>query len=151
MEAIIYNYVDKSEWTRGEWDDEPDKVQFQDHETGLPCLIVRGNSGALCGYVGVTQDHPFYGRDYDDVPVNVHWGLTFSDRCQHREDHTGICHIPCEGEPDNVWWLGFDCAHSGDFCPSYSDMYGFPGDVYRNIEFVKSEVECLARQIWEEK
>lgn len=54
MERIEYRgVVDKSGWARGVWDSEPDKIQWQDAETGLPCLIVRGPVGALCGYVGV--------------------------------------------------------------------------------------------------
>lgn len=33
----------------------------------------------------------------------VHGGLTYSDRC-----HDDICHVPAPGEPDDVWWFGFD-------------------------------------------
>jgi hypothetical protein len=32
----VYTTVDKSEWGAGPWNDEPDKVQFTDKETGLP-------------------------------------------------------------------------------------------------------------------
>lgn len=50
----------------GPWNDEPDKKQWLDKETGLPCLIVRNQMGALCGYVGVSKEHPFYGKSYSD-------------------------------------------------------------------------------------
>lgn len=67
MEYKEYRYVDRSNWLPGEWDNEPDKIQFIDEATGLPCLIVRQpNSGHLCGYVGVSKSHPFYGKDYSD-------------------------------------------------------------------------------------
>lgn len=66
MQRIEYsNVYDKTNWGAGDWQKEPDKVQWQDEETGLPCLIVRGPTGALCGYVGVPQGHPAYGLSYD--------------------------------------------------------------------------------------
>lgn len=42
MQCREYTTKDKSDWPRGEWDNEPDKVQFQDEATGLPCLIIEG-------------------------------------------------------------------------------------------------------------
>jgi hypothetical protein len=108
--------------------------------------------GALCGYVGVTKEHPFYGKDYGDellCGIQAHGGLTYSDRCRHTEDNTGICHIPGPGEPDDIWWLGFDCAHWGDEIPNRREEYKSFEDVYRDFEYVKYEVEYLARQIKE--
>ena len=35
----------------GEWDNEPDKAHWVKHN--LDCLIVRGPTGALCGYVSL--------------------------------------------------------------------------------------------------
>jgi hypothetical protein len=64
--TIEYRTTDKTEWGAGPWQDEPDKRQWTDAVTGLPCLIVRGPIGALCGYVGVSSDHPLHGREYDD-------------------------------------------------------------------------------------
>jgi hypothetical protein len=61
VETKEYRTIDKTLWPRGEWDDEPDKMQWQDEATGLPCLIVRGPVGALCGYVGVPEGHPCFG------------------------------------------------------------------------------------------
>ena len=160
-----YRTIDKSDWERGPWDDEPDKVQMVDEATGLPCLIVRGPVGALCGYVGVPEGHPWHGRHYDACGMgeksenydpnwypNVHGGLTFADGCGHGDDPAkGICHIPAEGEPDNVWWLGFDCAHAGDrtdmsYSPAMRDRYPHHGDIYRGLEYVKAECAKLAQQ-----
>jgi len=166
---IEYTTIDKSDWKRGAWDREPDKRQWADEETGLPCLIVRGPSGALCGYVGVAPDHPAHGLNYDNyrtdddgerIPptgaesaiegIRVHGGLTFASGCRHGDDPSkGICHIPGEGEPDTVWWFGFDCAHSGDYVPAYDRRYSFGCDdeVYRTQQYVESEVRGLARQL----
>lgn len=161
METIEYRTVDKSGWPRrGEWDDEPDKVQWKDEATGLPCLIVRNGSGALCGYVGMPVGHRWHGVDYDnvrfyDVPdgkydsesyPDVHGGLTFAGACGHGKPETGICHIPGEGESDDVWWLGFDCAHAGDFCPAFERLGFGSGDCYKAVSYVRGEVQNLARQ-----
>lgn len=149
METIEYRTIDKSDWMRGPWDDEPDKRQWQDAETGLPCLIVRGPSGALCGYVGVAPGHPAHGQDYDHVDVDAHGGLTFWHGCSGGEESRGICHKPADGEPDHVWWLGFDCAHSGDISPGYAGKYRrvWHEDRYRDIAYVEAEVASLAKQL----
>ena len=66
METIEYKTVDKSNWERGEWDNEPDKKQWLDEATGLPCLIVRAPvTGSLCGYVGIAPEHPLFAIGYD--------------------------------------------------------------------------------------
>lgn len=57
--------IDKSQWDEGPWKSEPDKVQWIDDKTGLYCMIIRGPVGALCGYVGVPEGHPFYGVKYN--------------------------------------------------------------------------------------
>jgi hypothetical protein len=208
--------VDKSEWGRGPWDDEPDKVQFTDEATGLPCLIVRNRGGALCGYVGVPKAHPWHGVDYSGCTraekcggpycghgpdVDVHGGLTFADSCatpteeryrksgeiaegcraeaakfpkgdsakrvREWEEHgrtfetwaariqaTSICHLVGPGEPDDVWWFGFDCSHSGDVSPAYDRLYADHGigrlseyESYKGIGYVKAQIRSLARQL----
>lgn len=158
METIEYRTIDKASWPRGAWDNEPDKVQWQDDATGLPCLIVRGPSGALCGYVGVPDGHPWHGLDYNEVydacetagieAPYAHGGLTYSDHCQPSTDEgSGICHKPGPGEPDHAWWLGFDCAHSGDVCPGRSHASVFINrrvEAYRDLDYVRGCVADLA-------
>jgi hypothetical protein len=159
MKTIEYrDIVDRSGWDRGPWDGEPDKVQWQDRRTGMPCLAVRNKMGNWCGYVGVTQDHPFFGLGYDDekVDVQVHGGLTFSDSCSENDKEHGICHRPDPGEPDHVWWLGFDCGHAFDLSPRLvattlkkcgTWLGHFPADVYRDLRYVKRECGRLAKQL----
>lgn len=165
MKRIEYRTVCKDGWGDGPWQTEPDKVQFQDAATGLPCLIVRGPVGALCGYVGVAPDHPVLGKDRDDFDLSVHGGLTFGpEACAHGDEAHGVCHKPDPGEPDNVHWLGFDCGHAGDWSPT---SYGYasrnpdymkhcgPGAPtgwggvveYRDIAYVTKECERLAEQL----
>lgn len=159
--TVVHEYttIDRSKWPSGEWDGEPDKVQWKHEATGLPCLAVRHpRSGHWCGYVGVAEGHPLFGKEYDSEEVNIytHWGLTFADACSPSEtESTGICHIPQPGEPDHVWWFGFDCAHHGDYSPQdavYARDRGYPftigGDsTYKTLEFVNQECQKLADQL----
>lgn len=144
MQTIETRLIDRTGWPKGPWDLEPDKVQWQDEATGLPCLIVRAHSGAWCGYVGVPNGHPAFKSRYQDVGVDVHGCLTYSDSC---DPDGNICHDVEEGEDDNVWWLGFDCAHSGDLAPAYDFTRR---GTYRGIDYVRDEVASLAGQLAEQ-
>lgn len=184
MQTKEWTTTDKSDWGVGPWQSEPDKRQWVDEETGLPCLIVRNPGGALCGYVGVSKGHPMFEKEYNErisVPdrnavaiganpnwialfseafhdddgtvsaslfFDVHGGLTFADHCcPHPTDEgRGICHVVEAGDDDNVWWLGFDCAHSGDLSPKY-DGRGRWGKEYRDIGYVTEQCQTLARQL----
>ena len=167
MKTVEYRSVDKSGWGDGPWQQEPDKVQWQDEATGLPCLIVRNLSGALCGYVGVAEGHPWFGIGYSDridrveteerdwsapTPdglIEVHGGLTFSGLCNpSAPEDRGICHKPAPGEPDHVWWFGFDCAHAWDLSPGrLTRFWSEPDEVYRDITYVRRQVVSLAGQL----
>ena len=118
MKTIEYtnpDLLDREGWPAGEWDNEPDKIQWRDETTGFPCLIVRNRMGGLCGYVGVPRGHRFYMVDYDSVSLGdemeynennyppAHGGLTFSNKCLDGPENSTICHLP---EPDD-----FACIH----------------------------------------
>lgn len=138
---------------KGPWSGESDKEEFR--FAGFPCLAVRNKElGNWCGYVGVPPSHPAYEADYEDVDARAHGGLTYARRCEG-----DICHTPREGESDDVWWLGFDCAHLGDFVPGMKALAKhalaplFPlmdlggGDTYRDLAYVKDEIRGLAHQL----
>lgn len=204
--ALEWKTIDRvfNEWPSGPWDDEPDKAQWQDQATGFACLAVRSShSGHWCGYVGVPQSHPTFGKNYDDVDVQVHGGLTFSAQCNdHSRSHwkewrekislekfaeearqypkgdsarwirtwapcldnydlfvsqcqaSAICHITDSSE-DVIWWLGFDCAHSGDLSPSDYQRPDYVQKVstapwptsYKSLAYVKNECSKLASQL----
>ena len=132
-------------WPKGSWDDEPDRLEWR--HLGFPCLIVRSSlSGALCGYVGLPLEHPWLGVEQSDI--QVHGGITFSERCK---PGSAICHTPLPGEPRDVHWIGFDCAHARDVSPAL--LASFPdwsviikNAVYRDLPYVRTEVERLAEQ-----
>ncbi len=54
------------------------------------------------GYVRIVEGHPFYDKGYENIPVNVHGGLTFSE------------HIMDNEKWSDGYWVGFDTAHYGD-------------------------------------
>jgi hypothetical protein len=151
--------IDKSQWGPGPWQTEPDRVEWE--HAGLPCLAVRNHFGTWCGYAAVPPGHPLHGQTYHDVDVYVHGGVTYTNRCAGH-----ICHVPKPGEPDDVWWFGFDTGHSGDYSPSMESyqrrfgMVGSPYDhdaavaahdwhrpVYRTLTYVFVEVLHLAEQL----
>ena len=151
MQKREWTTVDKSAWPRrGVWDTEPDKAQWLDRGTGFPCLAVRGPGGHFCGYVGVPKGHPLYAVSYMDegvADVAVHGGLTYSlGRMQHagEDGSTGIYCVTEPGDPESIWWFGFDCAHCGDLCPSWDIWNG----VYRELGYVKDGCERLAFQLF---
>lgn len=150
--------IDRTTWPKGQWDNEADRYEWRDKATGLPCLIVRNRSGALCGYVGVSPSHPWHGVDYAGCALEtpceegrycehsvggpVHGGLTYSGKCDGP-----ICHTPKPGESDDVWWFGFDCAHGGDLVPALVTM-GIPtGALYRNRDYVIEQCADLAQAL----
>lgn len=163
-----YRTVDKSTWSDGPWQSEYDKAQWIDQDTSLDCLIVRNKLGSLCGYVGVTSDHPWHDVGYYEctfVPacdeewclhspvtlLSVHGGITFAGPCEHSLDESvGICHVPLPGRSDDIWWFGFDTAHYGDLSPNFLDL-GFIHEkvVYRDESYVRAECADLARQLFD--
>lgn len=169
MRTIQYISQDRSRWPGPEedqpWHGEPDKIQWQDERTGLPCLAVRNQFGAWCGYVGVYRDHPWYGVDYGEggfdnenrpeAVLRVHGGITFSSGCQKEATEAeGICHVAGHGEDDRVWWFGFDCAHYRDLVPTMQKALidvgssQLDGDSqYRDLDYVRSECASLAKQL----
>lgn len=157
MRTIEYTYreADKAEWGEGPWHNEPDKIQWQDEATGLPCLVVRNRFGAWCGYAGVEEGHPLFGVPYNECEsrpeldgIYIHGGLTFSDFCVEDGKEHGICHLVEPGENDRVWWFGFDCGHSSDLVPrimNFDKKYGLPTHgTYKTVEFARAETRDLA-------
>ena len=123
--------------------------------------LFRGSLGNWCGYVGVAEGHPWFERDYDELAVDVHYGLTFAAFCHEDGDEaTDICHVPGPGEVARIWWLGFDTSHGGDYPPSYGEKldayrssYGgvddeskWPACTYKTEAYVRREVATVAAQ-----
>lgn len=111
-----------------EWFTEPAEHDF--FAQGYRCEIKRHpRLGHLNGYIYLPEGHPDFGKDYNEVDVSVHGGLTYAE---------GGC-------------FGFDCAHGGDLSPALENMMAqTPStgvqDIYRNMAFVEKQLRSLARQ-----
>jgi hypothetical protein len=152
--------VDRTGWAPGPWDDEPDRLEWRLPELPqYPMLITRNDySGNLCGYVAVPPGHPAHGKEPDDLELDAHGGVNYAGSCSGK-----ICHVPQPGEPDDVWWFGFDCAHGFDVMPGLEARHPMlralreeaeaapaeplSTDRYRDLPYVKGECEELARQL----
>lgn len=163
METAIYET--RPEWDDGPWINEPDRAIWR--HNNMVCLIRRHErSGHLCGYVGVGPDHPFHGRTWQgcalpepctvdewaccdhriDSRIEVHGGLTYARACDD-DPILGICHLPAPGEPDHLWWFGFDCAHVWDMSPNPQRRVGYLDGQYRTFTYVRDDTENLADQL----
>jgi hypothetical protein len=143
------NYATKT-FGPGPWDDEPDEYRAAAH--GFPVILVRTASGTWCGYVGVPEGHPWFGKspgEYRALGARVHGGVTWAQ---------GDCPPRQEGEDPGRWWVGFDTGHSQDRSPVLSlylkevglteKAFDYPGlePEYRTFEYSKAELEELAAQ-----
>lgn len=138
----IYNLIKK----------EGNAYHFIHASTQYECFLRRSpTTGAWCGYVMLPIDHPFHDLSYDDVEgmddveINVHGGLTYSER--------GL--------------FGFDCSHSWDYYPmqnwgllgefvtgmanifEHMQRNNDPNITYKTKEYAIKEVNNLAEQFYE--
>ena len=69
---------------------------------GFPCVVLFMPMGYRCGYVGLPKENRYYRKKYDDIPVDCHCGLTYSEgRLFGQSDK-------------DTGWSGFDCGHYCD-------------------------------------
>ena len=59
------------------------------------------------GYVILPKGHKYHGIDYNDIPVDIHGGLTYSRDIEYFSTDK------VEAE-SGAWVIGFDTAHHGD-------------------------------------
>jgi hypothetical protein len=99
--------------------------------------------GHWCGYVGVHQGHELHGKRYQDIEdIDVHGGLTYSNKCDPSErEGTGVCHVPGPGEDEDVWWFGFDCAHYNDLSPGLEHLLA------QTTEMARARYEKLMAEV----
>lgn len=90
-------------------------------ECGFRCVVVGHTMGHRCGYLAIPQGHELYGVEYDNINVEVHGGLTYSNESDEYS-------YPVATD-EKVWWIGFDCAHFGD------------GKDYKLIENIISRID----------
>jgi hypothetical protein len=126
---------------------------------GFDCQIIRHRSGHWCGYVGVPESHPLYGKGYGEyidtqdwmveqrsnafapIPLLCHAGRGVTNQLPidlALDVHGGITFSGVAYWPEAegaLWYFGFDCAH----CDSPAPDDG---------EFATDQCNQLAGQLW---
>ncbi|MHC1572577.1 MAG: hypothetical protein ACXQTL_07525 [Methanosarcinales archaeon] len=95
-------------------------------KSGYLCFVCEGPLGNLNGYVVISNRHPYANMDEDEIPVDVHGGITFKERTK-----SGVV-------------IGFDTAHLNDYVPKFGT-----GERRWTLEDVIEETESLAQQLAE--
>jgi hypothetical protein len=93
---------------------------------GFPCVVLLMHMGYRCGYVGLPKGHKYYGKDYNDIPVGCHGGLTYG--CEQLHFQTD----------KDMWWIGFDCYHACDI------------DCIRTLDYCIEQCKQIVDQILSE-
>jgi hypothetical protein len=113
--------------------------------------------GHRCGYIAIPKGHELYGKDYDEIDISIHGGLTYGEYSENG--------YPVETE-EQVYWIGFDCAHCGDakdldliksFGEDRKEIKSmleieakYPmGGIVRTLEYVENELIEAVKQIKE--
>lgn len=74
----------------------------------IPSFVTSLPSSWFCGYVAIPKDHQLYNKSYDDIDLDCHGGLTYSDSFHNKESKNY-----------NKFMIGFDFNHFEDNGGSY--------------------------------
>ena len=100
------------------------EVLDEGYENNVKYIIISLGTHPVA-YLGIPLTHPLANKDYDNIPLSVHGGLTFG-----REG---------DGEylPKDYFWYGWDYAH----CDDYVGYYGNESEGKRwTTREIKNEV-----------
>lgn len=70
-----------------------------------------------CAYIELTKENKYYGKDYNDIPVKCHGGLTYSSE-------RGIIFSKNNENHRNGFWIGWDYAHLDDYMTWIGGCFG---------------------------
>ena len=73
-----------------------------------------------CCYVFLPKGHKYYGKEYDDIEISCHGGLTFSEK--------DLAFNPIFLK--DTWVIGWDYAHCDDYAGYFEDN----GDLAKNTK-----------------
>lgn len=90
-----------------------------------------------CAYVELPENHQFYEKFYDDIPIECHGGLTYSGRGLLPSEHP---------EHKKGYWIGWDYAHYTDY--TFYSSITFQGRTW-STEEILSEVKQVIDQLCE--
>lgn len=150
--VIFIEFYDKKSFPPGKWIHEPDLCSWEQYN--LPCLALRDMSiGVWKGFVGVSEGHPFYNLNIDDLLKNseameiffsVYGGISGAGRLSSKYKEIA----------KNHWWIGIETTHGGDLMPllrmdtSDPDMAKLlSGQTYKDLRFIRRETNRLAKYL----
>ena len=125
-------------------EDKPQTIYFDRTFNDVRLIVMRG-PGCVNGYVGVKENHPYFGKSYDDTNIDCHGGLTYANMGDDKY-----------GWPSDYYWFGWDYAHLGDKTfYDLNDRWGLSGehgwtpaevlaeglDVVEQFEAIQNEVK----------
>jgi len=73
-------------------------------KNGFPWFVLSQGTHPTA-YISLPKGHKYYGKGYDEIPIDVHGGLTYAD--------SDFYFNPIVIK--NLWFIGWDYAHAGDF------------------------------------
>lgn len=107
-------------------------------------ILLRRNPKLLtwCAYVGITEDFNGMYNVKEDMlrdMLDVHGGVTYAGKCN------GV--LSEAPEENNLFWIGFDTAHSNDYIPGLDIDIQHSSATYKDYEYVLDEARYLADQV----
>lgn len=159
-DARTWTTIGKTGWAAGPWRAEPDRVQWTDPLSDLPCLITRHPEyGCLLGYVAVPPGDPLHGAAAEQVPVVVPRTITFTGPTADLGTLSPADIPPCDMAAP--WWIGFGAFSAWDAYPGDTAMWNLlgvaGGDIhqgaakpiaeYRSIAYMTAGCRLLAMQL----
>ena len=100
--------------------------EYSYYEGEYTLIVRRNHFKANSGYIVLPQFHRYDGIDCNNIPVEVHGGLTYSAR------------------ENGNWVIGFDTCHVGDYVPYHE--YD-PNEYYWTHTDVLTELKRLMTQL----
>lgn len=122
--------------------------EYKDHKW-VAFYFESGTMQHFCGYIKIPKNHPWYKvgikrkyytigmerfmhRNYDDIPLHVHGGLTFAELVTERNKNNYL-------QPfSQGLWVGWDYSHAGDrlYLPEdrMEDKPKFVKDMWKGID-----------------
>ena len=97
-----------------------------------------------CGYVCLTEENKYFGKFYDEIPIECHGGLTYSEPKISFLEWSDKYKCMVRTSIEDKWIIGWDYAHYGDY--TVFDRYGDKHTTQEITEECKSVINQLRRQ-----
>ena len=88
-------------------------------------------------YIEIPEESKLYNKNYDDIYINVHGALTYS------QDYLYIS----ETKKLEGWFIGWDYAHYGDYYGGYTELLQTNGSKKWSTEEILEEVKDAIEQL----